>query len=341
MTVTPDRVELAQLPTPLQPLDRLSDSMGGPRIWLKRDDLTEHTGSGNKLRKLEFSMAAAKAAGADVVITCGAAQSNHCRATAMAAAKMGLECHLILRTKPDPAPDGNLLLDQVLGARLTLVSNSEFQQLDRLFDSIEARYAAKGQSTYRIPLGASDELGMWGYINAAAELRQDFDKLGILPGYVVSAAGSGGTLAGLIVGKHLYELSAEIVAFNVCDDEAYFVNKITADLKTWQQRFECELPSLPINIIDGYVGPGYGRADPHVYQTIAQVARLEGVILDPVYTGKAFDAMLAELRSGRFADTSDIVFIHTGGLFGLFPLREAVNATVPLESMVESAPWNQ
>lgn len=322
--IEPPRVSLARLPTPLVPLDRFSRIAGGPRIWLKRDDVTDTAASGNKLRKLEFSVAQAQAEGANVLITCGGVQSNHCRATAIVASQLGLTSHLILRGKPSDPADGNLLLDQLVGANITFVSTAEYvSDLDGIYRRIEDEYRSRGQTPFSIPVGASDEIGLWGYIEAVAELRHDFHSHSINPGYVVSAAGSGGTLGGLILGRHLHGVNARMLAFNVCDDEAYFVNKIQGDFERWQQRYEHSLDrvQLPIEVIDGYVGPGYGRADPHVFDTIRSVARSEGVIFDPVYTGKAFDAMLTEMKKGRFDDTDDIVFLHTGGIYGLFPQR--------------------
>lgn len=317
------RIELARLPTPLAPLDRLSAEIGGPRIWLKRDDLTDTTASGNKLRKLEFSVAQALEENASVLITCGGIQSNHCRATAVIAAKLGLKCQLLLRGKPADAPaDGNLLLDQLLGAEITYLSQQEWLDLDGAFAAAESGWREAGENPFSIPTGASDEIGLWGYIHACGELKSDFEQASINPGHIVSATGSGGTLGGLIIGKALSNLDAEMIAVNVCDDEAYFINKISGDIRKWESRYDHHLEAAPdINIIDGYVGPGYARADKHVFDTIRRVARLEGVIFDPVYTGKAFNAMLTEIDRGRFTGASDIVFLHTGGLFGLFPQR--------------------
>ena len=322
--IEPARLSLARLPTPLVPLDRLSEAVGGPRIWLKRDDLTEMTASGNKLRKLEFSVAQAEQEGASVLITCGGIQSNHCRATATIAAQRGLKCQLLLRGRPETGPaDGNLLLDELLGANVRFVTGAEWDELDRLFEETASQWRDQGETPFSIPTGASDEIGMWGYISASAELKRDFETAGIEPGAIISATGSGGTQAGLIVGRQLESIDAAVMAFNVCDDEAWFREKIAADTKRWEQRYEHRLDwnDLAINVIDGYVGPGYGRADAHVFETIRRVAALEGVIFDPVYTGKAFDALLTEIGKGRFDDTSDVVFIHTGGLFGLFPSR--------------------
>jgi D-cysteine desulfhydrase len=318
---TAPRLKLARLPTPLVPLDRLAKN-GGPRIWLKRDDTTDTTASGNKLRKLEFSVGQALAEGANVLITCGGVQSNHCRATAVVASQMGLACHLILRGRPDSPSDGNLLLDRLLGAEIRFVTAAEWADIDAIVADLEAELRAQGQHPFFIPTGASDEIGLWGYITACEELAGDFARHNIRPGYVISAAGSGGTLGGLILGRHIHNLDTRMVAFNVCDDEAYFVNKIRGDMTKWQARYDHLIDdALPIEVIDGYVGPGYGKADEHVFDTIRMLARTEGVIFDPVYTGKAFDALLREIKAGRFDDTDDIVFIHTGGIFGLFPQR--------------------
>lgn len=316
------RMSLARLPTPLEPLDRLSSELGGPRIWLKRDDLTDTAASGNKLRKLEFVVAAALAEQADVLITAGGVQSNHCRATAIVAARLGLSSHLVLRGRPQAA-DGNLLLDQMVGAGITFANAAEFDNLDATFEQIAEGYRRQGRRPYCIPVGASDETGLWGYIEAARELKADFGRQNIRPGYLVSAAGSGGTLGGLVLGSCMHGLETQMFAFNVCDDAEWFIDKISRDFERWENRYQpgFDTSGLAINVIDGYVGPGYARADAHVFDTIRHLARLEGVLLDPVYTGKAFDAMLTEIKAGRFADTTDIVFLHTGGIFGLFPQR--------------------
>lgn len=320
--IHPPRLQLARLPTPLVPLDRISAAEGGPRIWLKRDDLTDTVASGNKLRKLEFSIAQALAEEATVLITCGGVQSNHCRATAVMASRLGLKAHLLLRGKAAEPPDGNLLLDRLVGATISFLDAETYRDLDAVFRRTEDDYREAGEHPFSIPTGASDEIGLWGYIEAAQELKADFASHNIRPGYVISAAGSGGTLGGLVLGSHLHQLDTRMLAFNVCDDADWFVRKISADIERWQARYEYSIDKpLPIEVIDGYVGPGYARADPHVFDTIRRLARVEGVILDPVYTGKAFDAMLTEMRQGRFRDTNDIVFIHTGGIYGLFPQR--------------------
>ncbi|WP_339339161.1 D-cysteine desulfhydrase family protein [uncultured Oceanicoccus sp.] len=325
----PSRLTLAQTPTPLQLLSRLSAATGGPRIWVKRDDMTGSGVSGNKIRKLEFCLAKALQDGCDTVITCGGVQSNHCRTTALLCAQLGLRCHLILRGQQDSDLDGNLLLDRLAGAEINFYSNTEFQQRDQaIYQQWVDHYAAKGSKAMVIPVGASDGIGLWGYIAACKELKSDFAREKIQPKHIISATGSGGTQGGLTVGNTLYDLGATVWGINVCDDEAYFLNKVSADIDQWYQGYQHQIDAafdpeqLQINVIDGYVGAGYAQASEQVFELIKTVARLEGLILDPVYTGKAFYGMLEQIRQGRFADTDDIVFVHTGGIFGLFPQRD-------------------
>ena len=324
----PPRIKLAHTPTPLQPLRRLQQQIGGPLIWLKRDDMTGSTLSGNKVRKLEFIVAKAQAAGCNALITCGGIQSNHCRATALVAAQLGLQCHLILRGIPSAsdASDGNQLLDELSGCSISYHSPSEYvANLSSLFAKVSNDFTNAGCRAFAIPTGGSDGDGLWGYIAACEEMSNDFIEQGILPSAIITASGSGGTQAGLIVGAHLLNMQTDIYGINVCDDEQYFINKIKADIADGQLKYPAQLKSAintdSIRIIDGYVGAGYARAGQTVIDTITLLSRTEGVVLDPVYTGKAFDGLLQEIARGRFANDSDIVFIHTGGVFGLFPYK--------------------
>ncbi len=333
----PPRLPLAQLPTPLQPLDRLSEWLGeGVRLWVKRDDLTGSVLSGNKVRKLEFTLAQALQDGCDTIITCGGVQSNHCRATALLCAQLGLRCHLILRGAEPDVGDGNLLLDQLAGAQIEFHPARFYQSnLDSLLNAAKQRSDDAGHPAFIIPTGASDGIGVWGYLMAADELRQDFARAAIAPQHIVCATGSGGTQAGLTLGARLLNLPSQVWGVNVCDDEAWFLNKVRQDVADWRDRYQpdFDLASLDTRVIDGYVGAGYAMADEAVFETIASVARLEGLILDPVYTGKAFHGLLNELRRGRLTG-SDLVFVHTGGTFGLFPQRDQL-APVLAKALVE------
>ena len=320
----PRRISLARTPTPLHALERATARWGnGHRLWIKRDDLTGCTLSGNKVRKLEFITAHAIDEGYDTLITCGGLQSNHCRATAFAGAQLGLSVHLLLRGEAPAEADGNLLLDQLAGATVSCYPKRQYvAEIDALFQHWQQHYAKLGRKALVVPTGGSDGIGAWGYIAACEELRADFAAFGIEQAHIVTATGSGGTQCGLTLGAALHDLPATVWGVNVCDDEQYFLDKVAADTTDWRRRY----PGVPevdtrTRVIDGYVGQGYGIASPQVFALIAELAALEGVVLDPVYTGKAFAGMLAEIAAGRFQGCRDIVFMHTGGIFGLFPQR--------------------
>lgn len=325
-TTQPPRLSLARLPTPLVPLDRLSREIGGPRIWIKRDDLTGSGLSGNKVRKLEFTFAQALAEDCDTLITCGGLQSNHCRATAIIGARLGLKVHLFLRGVPAGLPDGNLFLDHIVGAEFSFYPREEYYaRHSEIFSELVEHYAKLGRKAFVIPSGASDEIGVWGYVLASEELKTESRNLGFSPDFIVCANGSGGTLAGLVVGNIYHDIGATVWGINVADDDAqYFEAKIRNDLRTWKERYgqDLDVETPAINVIDGYRGPCYGKAEPVVFETITQVAKTEGIILDPVYTGKAFHGMLKEIKNGRLSSASNIIFVHTGGIFGLFAQRD-------------------
>jgi D-cysteine desulfhydrase len=320
----PRRIDLARTPTPLQYLERATGKWGGGhRLWMKRDDLTGCTLSGNKVRKLEFITAHAIDNGYDTLITCGGLQSNHCRATAFAGAQLGLSVHLLLRGETPAAPEGNLLLDRLAGATVNCYSKQQYvAEIDQLFIDWQNHYAGLGRKALAVPTGGSDGIGAWGYIAACQELVADFATHGIEQAHIVTASGSGGTQAGLTLGAALHQLPATVWGINVCDDEQYFLDKVAADAADWRRRYP-GVPAVEVQpgVIDGYVGQGYGIADQSVFNLIAELAALEGLVLDPVYTGKAFAGMLAEIAGGRFEGCRDIVFVHTGGIFGLFPQR--------------------
>lgn len=324
----PSRLSLACTPTPLQALDRISKHLGGPRIWIKRDDLTGMLLSGNKIRKLEFVIAQALEEGADTLITCGGLQSNHCRATAFVGAQLGLKVHLILRGTEPQQMDGNYLLDALAGANISTYPATEYsKKLNVLFSKWQQYYRDKDNKPFIIPTGASDEIGVWGYVAACGELDSDFNKNNISPNFIFVASGSGGTQAGLTVGCHLYDLDCQVVGMAVCDDEDYFIQKVSADLTQWNKRYDMavDLDALSIDVNANYIGPGYGKATPEVFETIKLLAQLEGVVLDPVYTGKAFHGLVSEIIAGNLSSESDVVFVHTGGLFGLFSQKEELN----------------
>lgn len=306
-----DRLALARLPTPLERLDRLS-ALLGVELWVKRDDLTGAELSGNKVRKLEFLLADAIARGADTVITCGGIQSNHARATAIAARRLGLAPVLLLRGTPPDAPDGNLLLDRLVGAEIVWCTPDDYRhRRDAIMAELADGLARRGRRAVVIPEGGSSGLGAHGYAAAAAEVAAQaparFDA-------VVCAVGSGGTLAGLALGPDI----GPIRGVAVCDDRAYFearVRAIAADAAAFGLGPLPE-PGARWSVVDGFQGPGYAVAHAPVWETIATCARLEGLIVDPVYTGKAMWALFEHARAGTWRGR--VLFWHTGGLFGLF-----------------------
>ncbi len=330
----PPQINLARLPTPMQPLRRLSEKLG-VALYTKRDDLTGAALSGNKVRKLEFVLADALAQKADTVVTCGGAQSNHCRATAIAAAMLGLNCRLLLRT-PDPSnpppSEGNILLDRMAGAEIVWITPDEYKMRDELMAHEAAALQESGRKPYPIPEGASTALGALGYVRATEELVNDItNTLGGAhqPCTIINAAGSGGTSAGLILGAKIFNINARVASVNVCGDRDYFVRVIGDICEKAIADYHLDLDfarGRDIEIIDGYVGRGFGLSLPAELALINEVAQTEGIFLDPVYTGKAFFGMVEELKRDSKCFGERIIFIHTGGIFGLFPKAEELEA---------------
>jgi D-cysteine desulfhydrase len=304
-------LSLSRLPTPIQPLPGPSDRLG-VELWVKRDDLTGAGLSGNKVRKLDHLLARARAEGATCVITTGGIQSNHCRATAVAARRLGLDVHLLLRGAPVDVPDANLLLDELLGARVSWCDAEAYRtSRDALMADIAAQIAADGGCPYVIPEGGSNGLGALAYVDAARELadqaREPFDVVAV-------AVGSGGTVAGLALG----EAPGPVRGVAVCDDAAYFTGRVRAIAADAASHGAPALrePGASWSIVDGYQGPGYALADAPVWEAITLAARTEGLLFDPVYTGKMLHAVISEVRAGRWGGR--VLLWHTGGAFGLF-----------------------
>ena len=322
----PPRIELANTPTPLQRLTRLGDQLG-LELYVKRDDYTGLESSGNKIRKLEFLLADALNQGADTVITCGGEQSNHCRATAAAAIRAGLKCKLILKCadpSQPPDPTGNILLDKLFNAEITWASPEEYANQSAVFERLIAETAVRGGLAYPFRSGGSTPMGAWGYIRGLAELMDD---LAALPGgdqtptTVIHASGSGGTSAGLIIGAKLLGFTGSIVGVAV-DDYRPLRDDIVGICRNVISEFNLNLPFDPdkdLNLLADYVGRGYALSRPEELKFIRDLAGLEGLVLDPVYTGKAFYGLVEELKKNPDAFGRRVVFIHTGGLFGLFP----------------------
>jgi D-cysteine desulfhydrase len=311
------RIELAQRPTPLRRW-RVPNLPADVELWIKRDDQTGITLSGNKARKLEFLLADALQKGADTVITCGGIQSNHCRATAVAARELGLDAHLLLnhpQPELNPGLAGNLLLDRLVGAQIHLITYEEYQQREPLMQELADRLKTQGRKPYIIPEGGSNGLGSWGYLEAVRELQEQTQKAGIEATDLVFACGSGGTAAGLSLGVKLSGWPVRVHAVNVCLNAEYFHKKVSSIVQSMSAEYRPD----DLDIMEGYVGLGYAKSRPQELALMRDVALATGVILDPVYTGKAFFGLWSELaaRSSRFRG-SKILFVHTGGLFGLY-----------------------
>jgi len=314
MIAYPERVRLARLPTPVEPLARLGERLG-VELYCKRDDLTGAELSGNKVRKLEFLLCDALARGARTVVTCGGEQSNHARATALACARLGLRSVLLLRTADPlrpPALEANLVLDHLAGAEVRWITPAEYRDRGERMRSV----AAEVDRGYVVPEGGSNALGAWGYAACFEEMLEQVPR----PFTVIYACGSGGTGAGLLLGRTLRGAhDVRLVGVNVCDDREYFVRVIGAILEDAGH----PVAAGSIEIQDGYVGLGYARSRPEEIHLLAEVARAEGLVLDPVYTGKAFFALYSELSQDRGRFGPRVVFLHTGGIFGLMTAQTA------------------
>jgi D-cysteine desulfhydrase family pyridoxal phosphate-dependent enzyme len=323
----PVRQELAFLPTPIHPLDRLGAALGdlGPRIWIKRDDQTGLAGGGNKTRKLEYLLADAIARGADTLITAGAIQSNHARQTAAAARACGMEAELLLFEELDDSDyrfSGNLLVDEILGAEVRRIEARDSPP-DALLGEASAELRSNGRKPYVIAIGGSTAIGAVGYAQCAREILEDSAALGIKFDSVFHASGSGGTQAGLITGfKGVPDAPAVIgVSVSFSHDELLDMVLPLSQQTGSLLALDVEIAVDDVWIDDTFIGPGYGQPTDEMIEAVELVARTEGILLDPVYTGKAMAGLISYLRSGRLKNARDVLFLHTGGTTGLFGYR--------------------
>lgn len=317
------RVRLAHLPTPLERLDRLTEALGGPDIWIKRDDCTGLSTGGNKTRKLEFLMAEALDQGADIVVTQGATQSNHARQTAAFAARLGMDCHILLEDRtgsndPNYNHNGNVFLDHLHGASTERCAGG-LDMAAELERSAQT-FLANGRKPYAIPGGGSNATGALGYVGAAQELMQQADEQGLVIDHLVHATGSAGTQAGLVVGLKGINARVPVLGIGVRapkpkqEENVFKLACATAE--------KLGLPGLvereDIVADTSYVGGGYGIPTPAMVEAIEMFARLEGILLDPVYSGKGAAGLIDLVRTGHFKRGETVVFLHTGGSAGLF-----------------------
>jgi L-cysteate sulfo-lyase len=321
------KVRLGHLPTPLEPMDRLSEILGGPRLWVKRDDCTGLSSGGNKTRKLEFLMADAQSKGADTIITQGATQSNHARQTTAAAAKLGMECHILLEDRTGSNDhsyilNGNVLLDRLHGASVSKRSggtdmNAEMQDFaDSLIE--------KGKNPYIIPGGGSNAIGALGYVNCARELTEQASEIGLKVDALVHATGSAGTQAGLVAGLAAIQSDIHLLGIGVRapkdkqEQMVFDLAQKTADHLDTGIKIERD----KVRAICDYVGAGYGLPTDGMIKAVKLLAQSEGLLFDPVYSGKGLDGLIDQIKKGYFAGMDNVVFLHTGGSAALFGYPE-------------------
>ena len=312
------RVSLGVFPTPFYKLENISAKYG-KNIWIKRDDMCGVALGGNKVRKLEFLLADARAQGCDTVFTTGGAQSNHAMLTAACAARLGMKCILILKKRGVTERKGNLVLADIYGADVRFMDTDSYDDIYAEMHRVGEDLAKEGHKSYYIPVGGSNPLGAVGYVNGVREFTVQALAAGIRIGHIVSATGSGGTTAGLLLGAKLFQPGVKVTGMGVDDDP---FEEIVPDLAAQAAGIlECSFEREQDDFEMVYhVGQGYAIPNAEDTPYIEELARMEGVLLDPVYTGKAWAGMLKLLKEGYFGDEDNIVFVHTGGAAALFAM---------------------
>jgi L-cysteate sulfo-lyase len=318
MEITFPRVNLGFLPTPLVFLKNLSAHLKGPVIYMKRDDCTGLATGGNKTRKLEYLLAQAQQQKCDTIITGGGMQSNHVRQTAAAAAKLGMKCILVLaesKTRDDNnfQKNGNVLLDTILGAQLHIVSKDTnvAEELQIIYEKLNQ----DGSNPYLIPIGGSNAIGATGYINAMDELYKQCQTQEVHPTHIVCATGSGGTQGGIVAGLHYKNWDIKNIGFSVGLQNPNERTRVRNVIDELCETYKIEAARLArrYDIDDNYIGAGYGQPTPECIEAIKLLAQLEGILIDPVYTGKAMAGLIDYIRKNKFVYSDKIIFIHTGG----------------------------
>jgi D-cysteine desulfhydrase len=313
----PDKVQIAYLPTPIDRMERLGRHLGGPSLLIKRDDQTGLATGGNKTRKLEFLVADALAQGCDYLVTTGAPQSNHCRQTAAAAARFGLGCSLVLRGSAPPDTTGNLLLDKLFGAHIYWTNGSS--DCNQVINGVMGELRAMGRRPYLIPLGGSNVFGATGYVMAMGELMKQLEAEHHNVDFIVFASSSGGTHAGLVLGTHVYGFRGGVLGISVDHPADALSTQVAALTTATATHLGLGTLSLAdrVNVNDDYIGDGYAQVGEAEREAIQMVAQLEGILLDPVYTGRAMGGLIDLIRWGAFTRRQTVLFWHTGGTAAL------------------------
>ena len=312
------RLPLGVYPTPFYKLENISAKYG-KNIWIKRDDLCGVALGGNKVRKLEFLLADARAQGCDTVFTTGGAQSNHAMLTAACAARLGMQCVLPLKKRGVTEHLGNLILDDIYGAQVKFIDTDRYDDIYAEMDRMSAELAKEGRKAYHIPVGGSTPLGALGYVNCVREFTAQAEEAGVKIGHIVSATGSGGTTAGLLLGAKLYQPGVKVTGMGVDDDPFEEIVPTLAAVAAELLEVPFERTSDDFQMVY-HLGQGYAIPNAEDTPYIEELARMEGILLDPVYTGKAWAGMLKLLQEGYFDGQDNIVFVHTGGAAALFAM---------------------
>ncbi|CAG0995296.1 L-cysteate sulfo-lyase [Anaerolineae bacterium] len=313
------RYPLATLPTPLDELPCLSRELG-IRVLMKRDDLTGFALGGNKARKLEFLVADALAQGTDMLVTGGGPQSNHARMTAAAARKVGMDCQIVFFGTPPSQVNGNLLLDELLGAQMMYANTEDKSETDRVLVRVTDELRAQGRKPYLIPVGGSTPLGCASYMLATSELLEQLRAIQVAPDYIFITTGSCGTHAGILAGMKYYNATIPVYGITVSRVKSECLQRIPALIEKTAQLLNHQLPTTHHDLLvnDNYIGPGYALGTTEGRDAILKTARLEGIFLDPVYTGKTMAGLIDLVRRGDIVRGATVIFWHTGGAPGIF-----------------------
>ena len=330
------RISLCELPTPIEELTRLRAIIGGPRFFIKRDDLTTLALGGNKTRKIEFALGEAQREGADIVVTGGVSQSNHCRLTAAAAAKIGFDCVLILTGDEKTSFQGNVLLDKLFGAELVFLGDVTPSAVDLTIPKVAEQLRSNGRHPYAMQVaGGRDAVhAVIGYVQAYIEISEQLDRIGVQASHLCVCAGSGATQAGLLMGARLLGHSTRVLGISIKRSAGELQTRIHENIKQAGELLGCSIDLARDDVVvnDQFIGPGFGVMTPDLIETISLLAETSGILIDHIYAGKALSGLFSLIKNGTLGKQDVVVFVHTGGIPSLFAYADqwaAARKTVP------------
>ncbi len=314
------RIRLGDFPTPISRLNKLSQQLDEISIFIKRDDMPFVSLGGNKIRKLEFLMADVIDKGANVIVTTGGTQSNWAQLTAVVASTYGIDSILLLEGTPDAELQGNYLIDKIVGAEVRWITENAYSGIDKVLEDVADELRSKGKKPYVISIGGSTPLGDIGYVLCGLEIVQQAVEMGVDFDHVVITTGSGGTTAGLVLGLKMFNPATRVTGFSIARSKEELVPLIVNIANESAELIETNVRvnEDDFDIVDEYIGNGYASKTKESIEAIKLLLRTEGILLDPIYTGKTFAGLLAEAKKGRFGKNSNVLFVHTGGYGGVF-----------------------